>query len=793
MAKKKSSSGSSKGFNFKEAMLLHLEKVLFVVIACLALGLIAMGFSVKPYASQKTPEVLGKDATQASIKLKENHWEEYSKALPEIKKDFPNAVELGRKKISSAPIYIYPPSELSTNRRGDPVILAPTDLRVNYYFGPLALGIAADKVKTTDRVFMLEDAKKPEERVRREPRSGRGTGGGGGSEPGKGSGGMGSGEGGSGGMGLGGMGPGGMGAGGMGAGGAGQGPRYLAPGYDRGFQMGMNTDPQAVGSTNSADSSKVAYSVAKGFVAVTALAPHAELEKNYKAELQEATDYLEGRDTPNYVGIEVQRVELEGQDSGRKIEEGEWKPLPKAGSEEYRRLVKALIGTCQEVQNPDWTEPNISMPIPPVLLNDFKQFASHPEIPLDVLEPNETVTELDDESETPGFAGGGLGSGSAGLGSGGMGRGGFAGMGRGGAPSAGGGSAGRGMGGGAPGTGIGGMGFDDDEGESGAGMGFGGRGLGAGGMGMPGQVPAELPKKLPSTKYKLVRFFDFDATPGKTYKYRVRLLMYDPNFPSVKAAQPKSNTLKAATLARVQSLIADESKKPDENAVKDASKGTTTPKRISKRETDWSASSEPVSIVSPERLFASDKTDCMVSEFDPSLSVYVPLASPAERGVERGFVFGTIRKERGKEIPFEIISPAGKIIKAYKDFKPKSMVTVVSTAGQNPLKAATARDPLKTGTEIVGFDPNSGQLLVGREFDDFGGYHMYQTPDSPAVGPLGGGLKFDSSGSGAGSGTGMGSGPGMGGPGMGGVGMGGAGMGSGPGRGFGGGGDGDEK
>ena len=304
------------------------------------------------------------------------------------------------------------------------------------------------------------------------------------------------------------------------------------------------------------------------------------------------------------------------------------------------------------------------------------------------MEPDEESTESEDESNLAGS--GGSSSGMMGNGGPGMGMGMGMGMG------------GMGMKSGPPGMGSGGMGSggagmdgggDEDSGGSAMGsagmgmgmgmMGPGGRGKGSGGMGMgmgmgmpgmSGQVSAELPKKLPSTKYKLVRFFDFDALPGKTYRYRVRLLMYDPNFPSVKLAQPKSNTLKPATLARVQALIANEGKKPEGNGNAEAAggKATVAAGRVSKRESDWSAASEPISVVRPELFFASEKTDCVVGEYDPTLSVYVPHASPAERGVERGMVFGTVRRERGKEVPFEIISPAGKSIKAYKCLLNKS-------------------------------------------------------------------------------------------------------------------------
>ena len=83
------------------------------------------------------------------------------------------------------------------------------------------------------------------------------------------------------------------------------------------------------------------------------------------------------------------------------------------------------------------------------------------------------------------------------------------------------------------------------------------------------------------------------------------------------------------------------------------------------------------------------------------------------------------------------------------------MVTVVDTKGLTPLIAGSAKDPIKTGAEIVSFDPLTGQLIISREFDNFTSFNMFAHPYLPAVGPLGGGLSGgDANGMGGGYGAG---------------------------------------
>ena len=746
----------------KEFLILHVEKIVFGIVALLSLSLIGLGFLAKSYPTSKTPDGLKEQANLVSRSIKENHWEQIKESQPPIETGYVVRAAKTREKIFPDQTIIFPLVDNSLNRRGDPVLKAPISLEAFYYAGPVATTL---RPKAEDPVAALDDAKKPEDK---KPKgSTRGGPGGLGSE-------LGGGYGGEGGSGSGSGGPGAMGGmgamggpGGMGGTGGLVGTRFLSQGYDRGFLMGMRTFFEAPVNTAPASQTatppakKVPYSIATSFVAVTALAPHQDMETEYEKEFADVRGYMEGRDTPNYVGIEVQRAEINDKNANQELAESDWKPLPNVGTEEFKKFAKNMIGTCADVHRPEWTEPSISMPIPPILLNDYQKYASHSQIPLIVPQPKENEGEAVDADA--GFGAGGYGAG--GYGAGGYGAGGMGGDGYGGAGASGmmGGGEGGYSGGSLGGDGYGGAGgmagmgsaLGGASGYGGGESGYGGE-SGMGGMGGMGGGSGfnaiQLPKRLPSTKYKLVRFYDFSATPGKTYKYRVRLLMYDPNFPEYSAFQPKTDTLKSDAVKRVQILLANEPKEPK---ITSSTTGTATVKppvkRVSKRETEWSLPSPAVSAIKPPAVFAGfetaqPKVEAVVVEFDKPKAVYVPLKYPVEPGV----VLGAMRKEKGKEVSPEIIHPTGapvKAIKSLKDYKSSSMVTVVSVSNKTKLETQLPtqkeKEPLTTGYEVVSFDPFTGQLIVSREFDDFTGFNMFSQPDKPAVGPLGGGLKVE--------------------------------------------------
>jgi hypothetical protein len=101
--------------------------------------------------------------------------------------------------------------------------------------------------------------------------------------------------------------------------------------------------------------------------------------------------------------------------------------------------------------------------------------------------------------------------------------------------------------------------------------------------------------------YKLVRFYDFSAEVGHVYRYRVQLLIEDPNHPNTRSGDeyrnhpaPKQVTLTNDVVQRIKQL--------------DSS--------IFYRATPWSEPSEPVTVMDPLQ-FAGGTTDVVKNLTDP--------------------------------------------------------------------------------------------------------------------------------------------------------------------------------
>ena len=355
---------------------------------------------------------------------------------------------------------------------------------------------------------------------------------------GMGAGGMGGMEGGmggmEGGMGMGGMG---MGRGGMGAGGMGGMAGGAAGGAGGSLGANKNTGPK----------NKIASQGAI-FVAATALVKHKEMFEDFERNLKNSGDYNMGRDVPVYLSFEVQRVDV-SQNPNREVQEKEWKTVSDGGKQYAMRknwATKPPLGRpVPEVIDVNARHPGITMPIPPVLIKDYRDFCKHPAIDWVwdskrlIAPPKRNDQKKDDEGDEdilPGQTAGG-GAAGGGMGMGGMGGRGMGGMGMG---MEGGMGGMEGMEGGYGGMegGYGGMegGYGGMEGgyggmEGGYGGMEGGMG-GMGGMGMGGMGGATM-SAGPQPEFKMLRFYDM-LTPqdvGKTYRYRVRLIMRDPNYP----------------------------------------------------------------------------------------------------------------------------------------------------------------------------------------------------------------------------------------------------------------------
>ena len=96
--------------------------------------------------------------------------------------------------------------------------------------------------------------------------------------------------------------------------------------------------------------------------------------------------------------------------------------------------------------------------------------------------------------------------------------------------------------------------------------------------------------KQPIVKYKMIRFFDFTAEAGKSYQYRVRVMIEDPNRPLDKTSEPNARILDQVVVDRLAKVTA-----ADEEYQKTSGK----PRRTYWLQTEWSEPSNVVTVVSP--------------------------------------------------------------------------------------------------------------------------------------------------------------------------------------------------
>lgn len=225
--------------------------------------------------------------------------------------------------------------------------------------------------------------------------------------------------------------------------------------------------------------------VVRDFIAVNGVVNFDAQFRKYEAAFRNAVAYYPLRDRPRYLYMEVQR----------KI----------AGSEKWEDISERLgiaetrYGTeSPEVIDADYYNSVTVRPVPPLAVTDIRDIARHPGVPLRKMVPDSFAKRNEaGPKEEFDFSEGSLGAQS--------------------------GSGSREF-----------MGMKDgmmDDGMMDDGM-------------MDGKNEAMMmgtdrtqynnidPFRAPKAEKKLVRFFDLTAKPGKTYQYRVRLWLNDPNDPA---------------------------------------------------------------------------------------------------------------------------------------------------------------------------------------------------------------------------------------------------------------------
>ncbi len=105
-------------------------------------------------------------------------------------------------------------------------------------------------------------------------------------------------------------------------------------------------------------------------------------------------------------------------------------------------------------------------------------------------------------------------------------------------------------------------------------------------------------------EYRLLRYYDFSVDPAKRYRYRVRLLLQDPNNPQEPTLAPDPSTLEGDVIARIEA------------ANKAAGR------RVFWRETDWSEETAIVDFPPTRRILAGKVTPARYDVLGPRAKIF---------------------------------------------------------------------------------------------------------------------------------------------------------------------------
>lgn len=259
---------------------------------------------------------------------------------------------------------------------------------------------------------------------------------------------------------------------------------------------------------------------------VMAKVPLPEQLQEYKKALSNNRFYQPSEDYPKYIGYQVERAEVVGDGELKwtklnfpnghfNIEGDTARSLPAITSDPNLDFINRMTANWQvgmeDVFDPRYGHESLVVPLAPLVGRNWGEMAYLSEVPLAVDVEREMMNQQPTDTAAPAPAEG-EGEGEdifgadafSGVNRGGGGGGEMAGRGR---PRSGGFSGGRGMRG--------------DEGDMGS------RGGGMRGPGAQFDVNGEMIVDVP---FLMLRFFDLTVQPGKRYKYRVQLILSDPNY-----------------------------------------------------------------------------------------------------------------------------------------------------------------------------------------------------------------------------------------------------------------------
>ncbi|QDU30392.1 hypothetical protein ETAA8_55210 [Anatilimnocola aggregata] len=452
-------------------------------------------------------------------------------------------------------------------------------------------------------------------------------------------------------------------------------------------------------------SGEVAIREARAVVVLAAVPLEKQLEE-FEAAFKDALDYDPARDIPRYILFHVERADVTD-DPAQDPAQAKWESLsfPKALTEMY-----SWAPSPHEVVNPNAVDPAIlTNRVPPFMQREIYEALVHPDIPAAQLPAAGPGNGM--EGNLPGVEG------AMPV-----------------APKiseedltgAGGGAPLPGM------TGVGGEGRMPFQ-QQGMQPGFRPNGFGEGGPGAGGPM-------MTLTKYKLLRFTDTTVQPSRKYRYRVKLLVEDPNNPWSKEVPPRWDPTRTVPYRRpsIQSMSPNVLNRV---RAKEAGPNSNLAFLL---ESDPSEPSDIVELPELTRYFAGKATSPSgnpVRPGTPPVFTTQPFANlltvmwdankavdvPGEKEVFRGSILNF-----DKDV--EVIHPAKLLVHPIGKYSFRTDSIVVDFTGGNEIPSVEGRrsDPrVQEPCEMLVFD-GQGNLKLLDEADDVEGFRRYLPPKPEA-------------------------------------------------------------
>lgn len=682
----------------QQMLMLHVEKIVLGVVLLAVAWFIYQGVSLPQLEESKTPDKLSSQAASMTTQIGDpSHWALiYPEREPIVKHDVQGLVKQGQLANASTGYALPNPWKPADYPRAisrpDPRLYPPSNVKVVVLHGPLAMLptrndvdqiLAASQAAVPAVVEGAPVRPVPAQPPRQPPGEGRRP-----TRPKRGGLLEGPGDG----MGMEGMGPGMMGMQQPGAPGA----RTLQPEAIVGYHAG----------------GEIIAKEARAVVIMAAVPLEKQFEE-YEKAFKEALDYDPVRDVPRYVLYVVERADVTA-DPAQDPAQAQWTQLSigKALGE-----MNLWGPSPREVVEVSALDPILTNRVPPFMQREIYETLLHPDIPIAKMQTAEQLAGANAVVRPGDAAAAGpvvedLTNPNA-------------------APVVG------------PNSQPGGEGMRMmPQGPGGyPGMRPGGPGGYGEGMGMMAGAPGS---EMAIAKYRLLRFTDTTIQPNKKYRYRVKLILEDPNNPYVGDAPPRwdpsRNTplrkpsiqsMSPAALARVRAADAskDASTRPfllytDASEPSDIVELPPINRYFAGKAT--AGNGNPLALGSPPNvtwtppvLSTQPTTNLLTVGFDSAMAVDVP----AEKEVYRG---STLNFE--KEI--EVIHPSLLSIHPIGKYTFKNGSLVIDFVGGSDIPNVDTKrsDKVQEPSEVLIFD-GEGNLQLLDETDDVEGYRRYLPPE----------------------------------------------------------------